>query len=84
MNILRRRVLATEKKVKENPGDGKGGRRIEVTVERETITMLVRRQAMENRNAPAAEEQPPREIDGVKADLPPAPPIGPTEKGESQ
>lgn len=81
MNILRRRVPAMEEKVKGNPGEGKPGRRIEVTVERETITMLVRRPAMGKQDRPAKDDVP---ADGLEAGLLPAPPTGPTEKGESQ
>ncbi len=83
MDILRRRVPAQEENIKEKTGEGKAVRRVEITVERETITMLVRRPATENQNRPSTDDLPVREIDGLEAGLLP-PPIGPTEKGESQ
>jgi hypothetical protein len=42
MNILRRGVPAAKEATKKSAADATVGRRIEVTVERETVTMLVR------------------------------------------
>ena len=44
MNILRQGVLASKETGKEGASQGSVNRRIEVTVERETVTMLVRGQ----------------------------------------
>jgi hypothetical protein len=44
MNILRRRVPAAETAGKNGPAEATVNQRIEVTVERETVTMLVRGQ----------------------------------------
>jgi hypothetical protein len=53
MNILRRGVPASKETGKEGASQSSVNRRIEVTVERETITMLVRAHPVKNPDAPA-------------------------------
>jgi hypothetical protein len=69
---------------KEGTAEATVSRRIEITVERETVTMLVRGQTVMNQDVPVAEDAPVKEIDGLEAGHPPAEPIGPTEEGERQ
>jgi hypothetical protein len=53
MNILRRGVPAVEEAGKQGVAEATVNRRIEVTVERETVTMLVRSQPKVGREEPA-------------------------------
>ncbi|MGA3161433.1 MAG: hypothetical protein ABSC77_09465 [Terracidiphilus sp.] len=55
MNILRRGATAAEANSKESFSEPAKNQRIEITVERETVTMLVRGQTVENHQAPALE-----------------------------
>jgi hypothetical protein len=55
MNILRRSLPATEAASKENAAEGTPGRRVEVTIERETTTLLVRGRPEKNEMKPAGE-----------------------------
>jgi hypothetical protein len=55
MNILRRGATAAEASSKESFPEPAKNQRIEITVERETVTMLVRGQTVENQQAPALE-----------------------------
>ena len=60
MNILRRRVRAMKEAAKEGTAEATVSRRIEITVERETVTVLVRGQpAMSKQEAESktAEDQ---------------------------
>jgi hypothetical protein len=54
MNILRRGVAASEAINKKDAAEATGNRRIQVTVERETVTMLVRGQPKEAREEQAS------------------------------
>jgi hypothetical protein len=84
MNILRRWARATKETAQEGAAKATVSRRIEVTVERETVTMLVRGQPAGNLDVPATEDLPVREIDGLEAGWLPAQLIEPTERGERQ
>jgi hypothetical protein len=84
MNILRRWARATKEAAGEGAAKATVSRRIEITVERETVTMLVRSEPVKNQDVPAKEDVPVREIDGLEAGHPLARPIGPTGKGERQ
>ena len=53
MNILRRGLPAVEEESKKGVAEATVNRRIEVTVERETVTMLVRSQQKGGREEPA-------------------------------
>ena len=56
MNILRRRVPAAEAAGKNGPAEPTVNRRIMVTVERETVTVLVRGQPKDNDRKPASDK----------------------------
>jgi len=56
MNILRRRVPAAEAAGKNGPAEVGVNQRIEVTVERETVTMLVRGQPKQDNQKPASDK----------------------------
>jgi len=55
MNILRRGATEAEANSKESFPEPAKSQRIEITVERETVTMLVRGQTVENQQEPALE-----------------------------
>jgi hypothetical protein len=55
MNILRRGIQDVKAASKKYAAGASKSQRIEVTVERETVTMLVRGQTVENQQAPALE-----------------------------
>jgi hypothetical protein len=64
MNILRRGVPASKEAGKEGASQGSVNRRIEVTVERETVTMLVRGQFEQvSEMPPTIAMMPPQEND---------------------
>lgn len=56
MNILRRRVPAAEAADKNGPAEVAVNQRIEVTIERETVTVLVRGQPKDNDRKPASDK----------------------------
>jgi hypothetical protein len=84
MNILRRWLGATKEAEQTAAAQPAVNQRIQVTVERETITMLVRGQIVENQIVPVTQDVPVREIDGLDAGHLLALPLGTTEKGEKQ
>ena len=59
MNILRRGVQAVKAASKKNAAQATVSQRIEITVERETITVLVRGQPQGNVEGPACEQDEP-------------------------
>jgi hypothetical protein len=73
MNILRRGVTALEAASRKGAAEATGNRRIEVTVERETVTMLVRSLPKEGREERAGGSS---ELESERLELPPpAPPL---------
>jgi hypothetical protein len=70
-NILRRGVPATIANSKKGSAEAIVNRRIEVTVERETVTMLVRGQPKENQDGPASGKDRP---ESDRLELPPPAP----------
>jgi len=68
MNILRRSLQPTEVDGRESRTARTRSRRIQVTVERETVTMLVRGQPVE------ADEPPALQRTGMESKLPKLPP----------
>ena len=71
MNILRRRVPAAEAADKNGPAEVAVNQRIEVTVERETVTVLVRGQPKEDDQKPASDKG---ELEPQHLGLPPPAP----------
>lgn len=76
MNILRRGVPAAKAANRKNIATTSVSRRIEVTVERETVTMLVRGQPQDSNHTIAGNDKPKSEF----LELPPSAPASEKEE----